>query len=94
MDDEIKRSTARRKSALMLEIIQDKTLVADEPCLRSAALGVGTLGRVLQSFLLRSDNGLAFSRSYTALVCGYGLRQDHHTALPGQSGMVERSIHS
>lgn len=35
----------------------------------------GTLGRVPASFLLRPDNGLVFtSRSYTALVRGYGLR--------------------
>ena len=36
----------------------------------------GTLGRVPTPFLLRSDNGLVFtSRSYTALVRSYGLRQ-------------------
>ncbi len=35
----------------------------------------GTLGRVPAPFLLRSDNGLVFtSRSFTALVRGYGLR--------------------
>ena len=40
----------------------------------------GTLGRVPKSFLLRSDNGLVFtSRSYTALVRGYGLRQEFIT---------------
>lgn len=39
--------------------------------------GFGTLGRVPAPFLLRSDNGLLFtSRSYTALVRGYGLRQE------------------
>ncbi len=37
----------------------------------------GTLGRVPAPFLLRSDNGLVFtSRSYTALVRSYGLRQE------------------
>ncbi len=37
----------------------------------------GTLGRVPAPFLLRSDNGLVFtSRSYTALVHSYGLRQE------------------
>jgi putative transposase len=37
----------------------------------------GTLGRVPAPFLLRSDNGLVFtSRSLSALVRGYGLRQD------------------
>lgn len=40
----------------------------------------GTLGRVAEPFLLRSDNGLVFtSRSYTALVRGYGLRQEFIT---------------
>ena len=54
----------------------------------------GTLGRVTTPFLLRSDNGLVFtSRSYTALVRSYGLRQEFirpHT--PQQNGMVERVI--
>src|SRR5574343_144277 len=37
----------------------------------------GTLGRVDAPFLLRYDNGLVFtSRSYTALVRSYGLRQE------------------
>ncbi len=54
----------------------------------------GTLGRVPQSFLLRSDNGLVFtSRSYTALVRSYGLRQEFITPhSPEQNGMVERVI--
>ena len=54
----------------------------------------GTLGRVPKSFLLRSDNGLVFtSRSYTALVRGYGLRQEFITPhCPEQNGMVERLI--
>lgn len=45
-------------------------------------------------FLLRSDNGLVFtSRSYTALVRGYGLRQEFITPhSPEQNGMVERVI--
>lgn len=35
----------------------------------------GTLGKVATPFLLRRDNGLAFtSRDYTALVRSYGLR--------------------
>lgn len=54
----------------------------------------GTLGRVPEPFLLRSDNGLVFSsRSYTQLVRSYGLRQEfitHHC--PQQNGMVERLI--
>ncbi len=54
----------------------------------------GTLGRVPAPFLLRSDNGLGFtSRSYTALVRGYGLRQEFITPhCPQQNGMVERVI--
>lgn len=54
----------------------------------------GTLGRVPMPFLLRSDNGLVFtSRSYTALVRGYGLRQEFITPhCPQQNGMVKRVI--
>lgn len=54
----------------------------------------GTLGRVANPFLLRSDNGLVFtSRSYTALVRSYGLRQEFITPhTPEQNGMVERVI--
>jgi putative transposase len=54
----------------------------------------GTLDHVPEPFLLRSDNGLVFtSRSYTALVRGYGLRQEFITPhCPQQNGMVERVI--
>lgn len=54
----------------------------------------GTLGRVDREFLLRSDNGLIFtSRHFTALVRGYGLRQEFITPhCPQQNGMVERVI--
>jgi putative transposase len=54
----------------------------------------GTLGRVQEPFLLRSDNGLVFtSRSYTALVRGYGLKQEFITPhTPEQNGLVERVI--
>lgn len=54
----------------------------------------GTLGRVPAPFLLRSDNGLVFtSRSYTALVRSYGLKQEFITPhCPEQNGMVERVI--
>ena len=56
----------------------------------------GTLGRVTITFLLRSDNGLVFtSRSYTALVRSYGLKQEFITPhCPEQNGMVERVIRS
>lgn len=54
----------------------------------------GTLGRVPEPFLLRSDNGLVFtSRHYTRLVRSYGLRQEFITPhCPQQNGMVERLI--
>lgn len=54
----------------------------------------GTLGRVTEPFLLRSDNGLVFtSRSYTALVRSYGLRQEFITPhTPEQNGLCERVI--
>ncbi len=54
----------------------------------------GTLGRVPQTFLLRSDNGLVFtSRAYTRLVRSYGLQQEFITPhCPQQNGMVERVI--
>ncbi|TCO11967.1 integrase-like protein [Camelimonas lactis] len=54
----------------------------------------GTLGRVAKEFLLRSDNGLVFtSQKFTALVRGYGLKQEFITPhCPQQNGMVERVI--
>jgi len=54
----------------------------------------GTLGRVHEPFLLRSDNGLVFtSRRFTAVVRSYGLRQEFITPhCPQQNGMVERVI--
>jgi putative transposase len=54
----------------------------------------GTLGRVQQPFLLRSDNGLVFtSRRFTRVVRSYGLRQEFITPhCPQQNGMVERVI--
>lgn len=54
----------------------------------------GTLGKVDQPFLLRSDNGLVFTcRSYTALVKSYGLQQEFITPYtPQQNGLVERLI--
>lgn len=54
----------------------------------------GTLGRVNNEFLLRSDNGLVFtSRHFTALVRSYGMKQEFITPhCPQQNGMVERVI--
>jgi putative transposase len=56
----------------------------------------GTLGRVDEPFLLRSDNGLVFtSRAYTAMVRSYGLQQEFITPhCPQQNGMMERLIRS
>ena len=40
----------------------------------------GTLGRVEEEFLLRSDNGLVFtSHHFTAIVRSYGLKQEFIT---------------
>ncbi|MEX3581513.1 MAG: integrase core domain-containing protein [Burkholderia sp.] len=54
----------------------------------------GTLGRVQEPFLLRSNNGLVFtSRDYTRLVRSYRLKQEFITPhYPQQNGMVERVI--
>nr|WP_238692476.1 DDE-type integrase/transposase/recombinase [Xanthomonas oryzae] len=54
----------------------------------------GTLGKVKEPFLLRSDNGLVFtSGDYTPLVAGDGLKQEFITPhCPQQNGMVERVI--
>jgi putative transposase len=51
----------------------------------------GMLDRVPRPFLLRSDNGLVFTRrSYTRLVRSYGLRQEFITPhCPQQNGVVE-----
>lgn len=51
-------------------------------------------GRYQTPFLLRSENGRMFSsRSYTALVKSYGLRQAFITPYsPEHNGMVERVI--
>ena len=56
----------------------------------------GSLGRVQNPFLLRSDNGLVFtSRDYTRLVRSYGLKQEFITPhCPQQNGMAERVIQS
>ena len=51
-------------------------------------------GPCAEPFLLRSDNGLVFtSRSHTAMVRSYRLRQEFITPhRPQQNGMVERVI--
>jgi putative transposase len=54
----------------------------------------GTLGKVPESLLLRSDNGLVFaSRSVTALIRSQGLRQEFiRPYRPEQNGMAELVI--
>lgn len=54
----------------------------------------GTLGRVDEEFLPRSDNGLIFtSKHFTKVVRSYGLKQEFITPhCPQQNGMVERLI--
>ena len=54
----------------------------------------GALGRVSTPFLLRSDNGLAFtSNHFRRLTKTYGLQQEFITPhCPQQNGMVERLI--
>ena len=71
-----------------------KTKTAEMAVEQALIIRFGTLGRVPTPFLLRSDNGLVFtSRSYTALVRNYGLRQEFITPhCPQQNGMVERVI--
>ncbi|MEL6286645.1 MAG: integrase core domain-containing protein [Pseudomonadota bacterium] len=56
----------------------------------------GTLGRVEEPFLLRSDNGLVFtSKDFMRMVRSYGLKQEFITPhCPQQNGMVERLIRS
>jgi putative transposase len=54
----------------------------------------GSFGRVNRLFLLRSDNGLAFtSRNYTRMVRSYGIRREFIAPhCPQQNGMIERVI--
>jgi len=72
----------------------DRSKTAESALEHALIARFGTLGKVPQPFLLRSDNSLVFtSRSYTALVRGYGLRQEFITPYsPEQNGMVERVI--
>ncbi|MFC3338034.1 hypothetical protein [Paracandidimonas soli] len=86
MDEDIKRWTAKRrkvyykltKAAGYEEEHGTAHLPAQGPgsALEHALIArFGTLGRVSEPFLLRSDHGLVFtSHSYTALVRSYGLR--------------------
>lgn len=71
-----------------------KTCTAQAALEQALIARFGTLGRVPESFLLRSDNGLVFtSRSYTRLARSYGLKQEFITPhCPQQNGMIERVI--
>jgi len=71
-----------------------KSKTAESALEQTLTTRFGCLGKVHAPFLLRSDNGLVFtSRSYTALVKGYGLQQEFITPYtPEQNGMVERVI--
>ncbi|MGB6242093.1 MAG: integrase core domain-containing protein [Castellaniella sp.] len=71
-----------------------KVATASNALVHTLIARFGTLGRVPAPFLLRSDNGLVFtSRSYTAPVRSYSLRQEFMTPhYPQQNGMVERVI--
>ena len=73
---------------------QSKRKIEDTALEQALIARNGHLGRVVKPFLLRSDNTLVFtSRSYTALVKGYGLPQEFITPYsPEQNGMVERVI--
>ncbi|MGB3423346.1 MAG: transposase family protein [Castellaniella sp.] len=63
--------------------------------LERALARFGTLGRVPEPFLLRSDSGLMFTRrSYAALVRSYGLRQEFITPISrltcaGSAGSIQ-----
>lgn len=62
----------------------DKSGTAESALEQALIARFSTLGRVKEPFLLHSDNGLVFtSRSYTALVKSYGLKQEcKHPAIP------------
>jgi len=76
---------SRRGNAKTAESALEQALIAHYGCLRACTP---------KPFLLRSDNGLIFtSRRYTALVKGYGLRQEFVTLhSPELNGLVERVI--
>ena len=63
------------------ESVLEQALIARYDC----------LGKVQTSFLLRSGNGLVFSRrSYTTLIKSYGLKQEFITPYrPAQNDLVE-----
>jgi hypothetical protein len=86
MDDSVKRWTALVIDCHTRELLGWHLSRSGKATTASAALEhgliarFGTLGRVDRKFLLRSDNGLAFtSRHFTTLVRSYGLRQEFIT---------------
>lgn len=64
----------------LLLFASGKATTAEAALEQALVTRYGSLGRVPESFLLRSDNGLVFtSRRFTAVVRGYGLRQEFMT---------------
>lgn len=66
----------------------DRSKTAESALEQALIARFGTLGRVPKPFLLRSETAWSFtSRSFTALVRGYGLRQEFITPhSPEQNG--------
>jgi hypothetical protein len=87
VEEDFKRWTGKRKVALVTEILQGKTSVSEVA--RSFDLSPSEIEdsvytkNLTRSSLLRSDNGLVFtSKSFTALVRSYGLKQECITPHP------------
>ena len=70
-----------REFAGLASLSGSRVRIAESALEQALIARFGTLpGRVKEPFLLRSDNGLVFtSRSYAALVKGYGLKQEFIT---------------
>jgi putative transposase len=70
-------SIARRASCWAVSSRSSKTSTAAAALERALIARYGTLGRLAQPLLLRSDNGLIFtSHDYRQLVRSYGLKQE------------------
>jgi putative transposase len=79
-----------KQAPTIAEIRSGRSKTAESALEQALIARFGTLGRVPAPFLLRSANGLVFiSRGFTALVKGYGLRQEFiNPHNPQQNGMV------
>lgn len=103
MEEEAKRWTTRRKSALVMGIIQGKATVSEAS--RQFDLAPSELEDWMEPSQGRHGerpaaqtrrcpertSGLVFtSRSYPKLVRSYGLKQEFIMHCPQQNGMVER----